>query len=294
MVMSARTLYELASQLSREDYISRLLRTAELPDPDPRFPHMPDGAVQELFVGLQGRAALEQAAAFYQFIVTGLTSLHQPLNPDSHVLDFGVGWGRVIRFFSHDVRDEGLLGVDVDPQVISLAQACNVPGSLSVIGPFPPAGNVAPGSLDVIYAYSVFSHLNEAVANDWMIEFARLLKPRGVVVLTTRARSFIELCAQIRDRSKGSSEPSHESALARAFIDTAGSLARYDEGFVVHEPITGGETRPASFYGETVIPEHFMTRTWSRWFELVAWANDPFPGSFQSAAVLRRVPSERS
>ena len=37
----------------------------------------------------------------------------------------------------------------------------------------------ADGSFDIVYAYSVFSHLSERVQLRWVEEFARILRPGG-------------------------------------------------------------------------------------------------------------------
>jgi 2-polyprenyl-3-methyl-5-hydroxy-6-metoxy-1,4-benzoquinol methylase len=46
------------------------------------------------------------------------------------------------------------------------------------------------GTFDMIYAYSVFSHLSEQCHLAWASEFARILKPGGTVCLTTQARNL--------------------------------------------------------------------------------------------------------
>ena len=43
--------------------------------------------------------ALALAATFYDLVTQALATVGQPLRSESRVLDFGVGWGRIIRFF---------------------------------------------------------------------------------------------------------------------------------------------------------------------------------------------------
>lgn len=47
----------------------------------------------------------------------------------------------------------------------------------------PPTPYVS-GSFDLIYALSVFSHLDEPLQRDWLAEFRRLLRPGGLLVLS--------------------------------------------------------------------------------------------------------------
>ena len=68
-----------------------------------------------------------------------------------------------------DVQQENLFGFDVDPKVIAMCRETVPYGNYSVVQPSPPT-NAADNSFDVIYAYSVFSHLSEEVQSHWVEE----------------------------------------------------------------------------------------------------------------------------
>jgi len=53
------------------------------------------------------------------------------------------------------------------------------------------------GFFDIIYAYSVFSHLNEDTHLKWIEEFSRILKAGGLLLVTTQARRFIDFCESL-------------------------------------------------------------------------------------------------
>ena len=61
----------------------------------------------EMYKPCSGSCTRRSAASFYA--------------RDSRVLDFGCGWGRVIRFFLKDVAPWNLVGVDIDPNAPSSA-----------------------------------------------------------------------------------------------------------------------------------------------------------------------------
>jgi SAM-dependent methyltransferase len=144
----------------------------------------------------------------------------------------------MVRFFLKDVRAANMHGLDVDPTVIALCKQLFDYGGFAVCHARPPAP-MPSGSFDVIYAYSVFSHLGEEVHLEWVREFARLLKPGGLLLATTQGRAFIDFCASLRAMS------AHESAwhesLAKSFIDRDQALLGYDSGQFLHAP-TGAET----------------------------------------------------
>ncbi|HDX9631971.1 TPA: class I SAM-dependent methyltransferase [Bacillus cereus] len=85
-------------------------------------PMFPPEEIQQQFVGASYEHALYEAYLFYSHVKTYAQNLGVPLNNERKILDFGCGWERIIRFFFKDVHDENLLGIDVDPLMITI---CN-------------------------------------------------------------------------------------------------------------------------------------------------------------------------
>src|SRR5262249_9777473 len=90
---------------------------------------------------------------------------------------------------------------------------------------------------------------------------ARLLKPGGILVITTQPREFIAFCCHWR--SHPPQRQWHES-LANAFPDPDEAYARYDSGEFLYVPTGGGGVRDASFYGEALIPRQYVQAHWTR------------------------------
>src|SRR5690606_28551620 len=112
-------------------------------------------------------------------------------------------------------------------------------------------------SFDFIFAYSVFSHLNEASARHWMSEFHRVLRPGGVVAVTTRTRGFIRWCEDLRNMPN---PPPHAAGSLDCFKDMDAALAQYDAGeFVFDGERTDGPLKNTG-YGEACIPELYVSR----------------------------------
>ena len=100
-------------------------------------------------------------------------------------------------------------------------------------------------TFDMIYCYSVFSHLSEDIHREWLDEFARILKPGGLLVATTQPREFIDWCADLRADPKRQ-KSSHQRTMATAFLDRDQSLKDYDDGKFCHQG-TGGGRSPGRF-----------------------------------------------
>lgn len=113
-----------------------------------------------------------------------IQSLGKEIGSFDRVLDFGCGSGRVLRHLCDLPETCRLYGSDIDPEAIAWCRSHLLRGHFAVNGPVPPLA-FASESFDLIYALSVFTHLNEDYQRAWLAELARVAKPGGVVMLTT-------------------------------------------------------------------------------------------------------------
>ena len=97
------------------------------------------------------------------------------------VLDFGCGSARVLRQFLDEAEQAQFWGCDIDAPSIAWVEA-NLSPPLRVFhnGIAPPLPLEA-GSLDLVYATSVFTHIDE-LWSDWLLELHRVLAPGGRLI----------------------------------------------------------------------------------------------------------------
>lgn len=225
-----------------------------------RFPH---GETQRGYVGQSDVDALRVACNFHSYTTKWAAALGKELKPDSKVLDFGCGWGRVQRVFWHEVDAHNLHGVDVDFTAVALCRNLGVPGSFSVIDP---EGKLPfeDATFDLIYSVSVFTHLSLKSADRWMAELHRVLKPGGVISFTVESREFLERIPAM------AASPEHLRAqLVGRFVDQYQQLlADHDAGKFVFMPNGTGGVRDSEFYGDAVISEAFFRERWGNLFQL--------------------------
>lgn len=228
------------------------------------LPSMPEERLQLQFTGISGYETLEQAFSFYRLLKTSIVKQGLTIKSNSKILDFGCGWGRITRFFLKDLPESNIYGIDCDEYIIKVSQNSNFNCNFETNDIYPPT-NFKDDTFDLIFSYSVFSHLSEDAHRKWLIEFRRILKPGGILFVTTRDRNFIISCSKIRE-IENNEIPFFATGTANSFLDTEKCLKEYDSGNYLYSGVGGGGIRDSSFYGETCIPKKYSDKEWIKYF----------------------------
>jgi glycosyltransferase involved in cell wall biosynthesis/2-polyprenyl-3-methyl-5-hydroxy-6-metoxy-1,4-benzoquinol methylase len=236
------------------------------------MPGFPSVELQRSTVGNSGRDALSEAFQFYKLVRSYAAShLVTPLS-EARVLDFGCGWGRHLRFFLRDCSPSNLWGSDVDGEFVALCKAMfdGIGCQFLANDPTPPLA-VDDHQFDLVYSFSVFSHLSPEVNLAWAAELVRITRPGALAVVTTQRRAFLDYCEAIK---QGEPKSSWHETLAKAFSDIEADKRRYDNGEAVYVPSGGGGVREGWFYGEAVIPHSFFVEHWPDELEIIDFIDD--------------------
>lgn len=110
---------------------------------------------------------------------------------DEHptVLDFGCGNGRILRFL--DTSRCRVFGTDVSAENVEFARPHFPRVSLSVNQPMPPL-DYRDAMFELIYSFSVFSHLSLDAETVWLRELARIGQPGCLYLLSVHGDWVIE------------------------------------------------------------------------------------------------------
>jgi SAM-dependent methyltransferase len=100
-----------------------------------------------------------------------------------HVLDFGAGAGRTLRHFLNEAERATFWACDIDRESVEWLQENLSPPIRAFVSEEEPPLPLEAGSLDLIYAVSVFTHLADTWSA-WLLELHRLLKKSGLLVTT--------------------------------------------------------------------------------------------------------------
>lgn len=244
------------------------------------FPRFPSNDLQTMFVGSANEETLREAFAFYRFVKDTARNANNPVRRDGRFLDFGCGWGRFLRFFWKDVAPENLFGCDVNERIVDVCRDTNVPGNISLIHslgslPYPSS------HFNTMMAYSVFTHLPEAVHMHWVRELARVAQEDCIFCLTLEPRRFMDFIASIPAGTKMqwcSMLAEHKPRLREWNHD-------FDAGRFVFMPTNKGIE---DVYGDAVVPLAFVETHWSPYFEILEYVDDA-SRFWQAVLVVRRT-----
>jgi SAM-dependent methyltransferase len=265
----------LPLRIKREE-IQNLGSKPIIEEPDPEAFYNPSKWAQERFVGVSFETAYEQASWFLDYFMQHCVGEAAP----ERILDFGCGWGRMLRLLRRvpELEAVEMHGCDPQEEILETVRR-TVPGVWVTPSRAYPPSLYNSGAFDCIYAFSVFSHLAEDCHMAWAEEFARILKPGGSVCLTTQGLKFLGNCRDYREGKTPITHPWHQE-LAKSFAEPD-SESRYLAG----DFLFSGTQPDNPSYGEAVVPKSYFESRWGGFgFELVDW--DETYG--QNWCVLRR------
>lgn len=222
------------------------------------LPAMPERALQERWNGWTGIKLLAEGKAFYARV----RELHEAHGPaamsESAVLDFGCGWGRTTRFFARDVGPDALFGCDPVGSILDVCERTRVPAAFAR-SDFVPDALPFETRFDLVFAFSVFTHLSEPAHRACLRAIQRSLKPGGLLVLTIRPPAYLDHCERLRP-----------------LLDSLGPdrLAALEEPRYLFAPHPSAPDHPQFHgaemtYGETVVTLAYVRRHWGPLFELL-------------------------
>ena len=234
---------ERLRRLSVEDFGDLLLNM-----PNQSFPHlstllpsMASEETQRSWTGDHGYGLLRQTLAFTRIMNYGFLRLTgQPLD-NKTILDFGCGYGRFARIMYYFTDPCNYYGVDPWSLSIDLCRKANLPGHLAVSDYLPTSLPVGSVKYDLVFAFSVFTHLSLRAAEQALRTLRNYIRETGLLVITIRPIDYWFL--------------GHVKEL---IPDTATLIASHKKfGFAFHphvRPAVDGEIT----YGDTSISVAFL------------------------------------
>jgi Methyltransferase domain len=212
------------------------------------LPEMPSPKIQQDWTGSAGRALLLQTAAFVRSMEAAFVKrCGRPL-AGAVILDYGCGWGRILRLMYRYSVPSTIYGVDPWEASLEICRATRVLGNLARCDDVPrdlPFGAV---QFDLVYAFSIFTHLSERTATAVLGAIRRRIREDGLLVLTVRPVEYWGVQAWFPPGTDARTMHTLHAEKGFAFIPHQ------------REPIAGDIT-----FGDTSISLDYVRRHWTEW-----------------------------
>jgi len=239
--------------ISERDWCEAIIRSAREPGYSIggiELPNFPEERLQNLTIkDGASESMLRGANKLYQHVKSACSDLNQPVNADTKILDFGCGWGRIVRFFLKEIDINNIYGVEV---LQELAEACESTFNTKNFHTIEQSGSLPfeDGMFDVVFANSVFSHLNVDLNMHWLNEIERVTKPGGVAALT------------IIDTEKFESMSKSGSQWFESLgVDCDSTREKLNSGEFIW--VSTNRTGSLDGYGLTFIPVDWINENWT-------------------------------
>jgi glycosyltransferase involved in cell wall biosynthesis/SAM-dependent methyltransferase len=104
------------------------------------------------------------------------------------ILDFGCGCGRVLRHWN-DLPRGRVFGTDYSPKLIEWCRQ-NLPFADVGTNHLEPPLAYGDSSFDLVYAFSVLTHLTHELQVPWLRELSRIIRPGGHLLISTHGEAY--------------------------------------------------------------------------------------------------------
>jgi SAM-dependent methyltransferase len=226
--------------------------------PNQRWPNLSDilpamtpEAIQKEWTGSSGDTLLRQSASFMNLVSSTFAELTGKPIRGVNVLDFGCGWGRLLRLLSFyndpqfnygcdawDVSLNHSRSAKIDRVVRELKKSESIPTEL----PFPDV------KFSLVYAFSIFTHLSERSAIACMSAIRQKMMPDGIAIISVRPVEFWDFNQTIPLADRNSLRKRHEDnkvafhPINENYGDTSIPLSRFPDLFPGWEIARSGAT----------------------------------------------------
>ncbi len=156
------------------------------------LPPIPPAELLVKVIGRTGtvRGFLHHGAQAVDVISQALDRHGIALADQAAVLDWGCGVGRVLRHWP-SIPGQQLYGTDYDGALVAWCQD-NLDGVTVVENELDPPLPFPPATFDLVYGFSVFTHLTDYLFYAWVREINRVLKPAGYFLFSANGEHDME------------------------------------------------------------------------------------------------------
>lgn len=173
-------------KLSLEDFGQFMwaLPDARYPNLSAMLPRMASVEVQKKYTGQNGYELLKNTLAFVRQVENNyVRHTGRVLNGET-VMDFGVGYGRMVRLLYYFTDPSNIWGLDPMPEPMKICADDKLLGNIRQSESVPTSLPTDGRTFDLAYSFSVFTHLSPLAADPCLAAVRDVMNPGGLFMLT--------------------------------------------------------------------------------------------------------------
>jgi SAM-dependent methyltransferase len=163
------------------------------------LPKMADVEVQNSWTGTNGFQLLVQTCDFIKSLAFNYQKITGTGLNGGAVLDYGCGYGRMLRLMYYFTDPDKLWGIDPWDESIRICRSDRLAGNFAVSDYLPTSLPVGECMFDAIYAFSVFTHTSERATKTALKTLRRYISPAGLCAITIRPKEYWALDPRYQD-----------------------------------------------------------------------------------------------
>jgi len=193
-------------RLGLDDFAQVIIRLPDpaLPNLSSALPRMAPEAIQKEYTGTADLRIHHQTLAFVWMLRARFTELTGRPLTGKKVLDFGCGYGRIIRPMYYFTDPANIYGVDAWQTPLDCCRDCGVSANFSQTTDIAGRLDVPDESISLAYSFSVFTHLSMEAMLAAFAAMRPAMKPDGVLIATVRPVEYWAFLDQLKSRSVAS------------------------------------------------------------------------------------------
>jgi SAM-dependent methyltransferase len=133
---------------------------------------------------------MRQSVEFTRTLIIAYRRWSDGAIKDANVLDYGAGWGRLTRMLLQYVSDERVYACDAWQPSVDLYNGLGFRRLCDLVKTVPTTLPYEPERFDLVWMFSVLTHLPATAADAVMRELATVVRRGGLLVVTIRPLDF--------------------------------------------------------------------------------------------------------
>lgn len=151
---------------------------------------MPSEEIQRHWAWFSGEDGMRRGARISRAIRQGYEEFSGRDLADATVLDYGAGWGRLTRMLYQFVPEQQVFACDPDRNAVAIFNSLGFARPCDLISATPRTLPYRPGQFDLVFVWSVLTHLPPAMADTVMRALRPIVAPDGLLLITIRPAIF--------------------------------------------------------------------------------------------------------